>query len=279
MIQEQEVNQKDTFYHSPYIDEAPYPVSYPPDSISAPYTLTVAEPLLFEGIPVSQKPKEMDAIFSVFFLCFILLAIAFSSSGRYTVMSMIKGLFQVKERDNLFAETTGNDLSNRLLMISQTVLLSAVFVFVYFSGIHKATLDTLDTLIVVGSFSALIVLYLLVKWMGYKLITYVFLNPIVYRQWMRNWLSLLSFYALVIFIPTLLFYYVPFLHDFSIYFIVSWFALSRLIIIYKSYLIFFNSLRSLHYLFLYLCTQEIAPLFLLCKGFDYIFNVLVNCAL
>lgn len=244
------------------------------DSVIHTYYPAVETPYPFEGEAVSQRPKEMDVVFSVFFLCFLLLAFALSSRGKQAFVAIRDNFFQTKSRSSIFFKTTRSDLPGNFLLTIQAVLLSAVFLFIYFSSEYPYTPHTIKALSIIGSFSACIIGYILLKWIGYKLMSYVFFNRDVYEQWLSNWTTIAALHALVMFIPTLLFAYVPFLYKASLLLIVIWFILSRLIIVYKSYAIFFNSLDRLHYLFLYLCTQEIIPLFLLYKGCNYAFNVL-----
>lgn len=261
------------------------PIEWPRFSLDStmgpriPVIETVESAPVFDGQVISEKPKEMDVMFSVFFVCFLLFAFAFSSRGRQTLALIKSDLFQLKSRSSIFFETTGNDFTSRLLLGVQAVLLTAVFFFIYASANYEYTPHALKAVAIIGGFSLAITAYLLLKWIGYKLLSYVFFSPEVCNQWMRSWGALLSLHVLVVFIPTILFCYLSSFYEIGLYWIVGWFVLSRLILLYKSYLIFFNSLDRLHYLFLYLCTQEIIPLFLLYKGCNYVFNVLENCDL
>jgi hypothetical protein len=276
MTQEWEIS-RENLIRSFFLDDSLPLVSFSDSLIQA--KTSALPPGSYEGIPVSRKAKESNIVFSFFFVCFLLMAFAFVSKGYVSIVTMVKKMFQTKERENLFSETTGNDFTFYLFLSCQSILLSAIFVFTLYSRTTSYTPSEPKALTILGSFSALIIAFLFIKWLGYRFISYVFYTNSTYHRWIQSWHSLLSFHGLMIFFPTLFFYYIPFLHDFGFYFVVTWFGFSRLIIIYKSYTIFFNSISRLHYLFLYLCAQEIIPLFLLHKGMGYIFNVLENCAL
>jgi hypothetical protein len=65
-------------------------------------------------------------------------------------------------------------------------------------------------------------------------------------------------------------FYVEWMYPFCYFFILFCFLNVIIIIIYRTYVLFFHNIRRLHYLFLYLCAQEMVPLLVLYKGLVYL---------
>jgi hypothetical protein len=159
----------------------------------------------------------------------------------------------------------------------QSVAVMSISLFAYFS--HEKSIIEIplaNTLICIGFFCLLLIFYLLYKWIAYRIIINVFFDKSRGMFWTKDWSSLIFLSGLVMFLPAVFIYFVPHLYYFSFYVLVLWFFITRMIIIHKSYMIFFNRINSLHHLFLYLCAQEIVPLFLTYKSMVYVFDIVVD---
>ena len=243
------------------------------DSVKSTFTSVGSDS--FQEIRISPKPQEVNVLFFFFLICFLMSASVFSLRGKQTIGLLFDNLFHLKSRQSIFYETTGNDFRGRLFLLIQSVLLTAIIGYTILSNSYENYFPTtLKTVLAIGGFSLLISGYLLYKWIGYKLIATIFFNRASYEQWIENWMSVIALHAMFIFFPALLLFYVPAFYDFNLYLLVLWFFVIKLLVTYKSYIIFFNSLTHLHYFFLYLCAHEIVPLFLLYKGILSTFNLL-----
>ncbi|MDR2627259.1 MAG: DUF4271 domain-containing protein [Dysgonamonadaceae bacterium] len=227
------------------------------------------------NIERSGKPTEINAIFLVFLCCFLTISFTFSRS-KQLIDSMFKEVFSTRPRQSIFYETTGNDLLTKLFFLIQFVTIASVFFFTCFS--HKTTVEIPleSTFICIGFFCLLIACYLLYKWMGYYVIIHIFFDKLRGALWMEYWSALIFFSGLAMFLPAIFIYFIPGFYDLHFYVILSFFLISRIFLVYKAYTIFFNEINSLHYLFLYLCAQEIAPLFLMYKGMIYVFDIVME---
>ncbi len=221
----------------------------------------------------SPQYKETNVIFLIFLLCFLMIAFAFLR-GKQMIARMTRDLFQAQSHSSIFFETTGNDFRNKLILFFQSIIISSIFVYTCLIHLKEYTPDVTKSLLLIGCFSGLIFIYFLYKWIFYKIISSVFFNRNAFEDWMNTCISLVSFHGLIMFFPVFLSFYIPNTFYFALGVVFLWFVVISVIIIYKSYVIFFNNLNYLHYLFLYLCAQEIIPLFLLYKGVIYIFNLL-----
>ncbi len=227
----------------------------------------------YKGMQLSDKPKEMDLVFLVFFVCSFFSMAAFSK-GKYLLSSLVNNIFHIKSRPSIFYETTGNDFRNKLFLLAQTILLSAVLVYTimfhYYADTSAYTLY--QGMLTIGYFALLLVLYLLYKWFTYRIVCNVFFDKPRYLRWMEDWVAQLNFTGIVIFFPVLFLYYVPILYYFSIVVLSLYIFIISIVFIYKTFAIFFGNLKYLHYIILYLCAQEIIPLYLLYEGLIYVFK-------
>ena len=254
-------------------ENALYPFSF--DFFPNEQALSTSASKPLPEIEISRKPQELDAVFSLFLICFFLLTMAFSNQGKQMLGLMFNNLIRLKSRQSIFFETTSHELKSRFLLLSLSVLLSSAVGYYFFFEVHlEGFPDFLGSLAAISLFFILILLYLLYKWVGYKVISYAFFNKRCYDQWFESWMALISLHALLLFVPALLLFYVPELLQVNVVLLFLCFFIIRVAVIYKSYMIFFNNLTRLHYFFLYLCAQEIIPLFLLYKGMSRIFNML-----
>jgi hypothetical protein len=230
----------------------------------------------FPNIARSAKFDEINAMFLIFLSCLLIFSFTFTN-GRQLITSIFNTIFSPKPRQNMFKETTSRDFFNELLLMIQSVIISSVLIFATVS--HERDIIELPVnrvLNCIGCFFLLITVYLFYKRTAYAVMSYVFFDQSRGSFWMEHWSSLLIISGLLIFLPVVVLYFIPSIYYFSFYVILLWFLVTRIIIVYKSYRIFFNGINRLHYFFLYLCAQEIIPLFLLYKGLIYTFDFVVE---
>ncbi len=278
-MQEQEyILTADTLAQPDYLKELTVSSFYRDSILSSTEVPDTVIPQLFPGTDISGKPVEMDIVFLFFLVCFLMTSHAFAR-GRQMISSMFNNLFHIKSRQSIFIETTGNDMFDKSLLVTQSIILSAILMYIWFMHGGSYEPSGLKSMTHIICLSGLIGIYILYKFLVYRLISYVFFDRSLAKIWIDSWVSLISFHGLIIFLPVLCQFYIPSLYYFNFWIIILWFFVTRIIIIYKSYVIFFSNIGSLHYLFLYLCAQEIVPLFLLYNGMIFIFNVLETSAL
>jgi hypothetical protein len=74
----------------------------------------------------------------------------------------------------------------------------------------------------------------------------------------------------VLFLPTLVMFYVVEAYKWCFIFYLIYLIFVAFLLIYKVYVLFFSHKSHFLYFILYLCAQEIIPLYFLYKGFGYL---------
>jgi len=214
---------------------------------------------------LSQQPQILDWIFCIFLILFILL----SSIGKKIGLpqSITEEFFAVKKRKSIFYEPTTNEWYGKLLLCLQTCILIAIFLYKTFTDNSIITLNTpIEVLNFIGISTLILCAFLFVKWVSYSLVDMVFFDKATMRIWISKFFSIFAFSGIVLFIPILLYFYVEMIRSFCFYFVIIYFLLFEAFIVYKSFVLFFYKPSSWLNLFLYLCSQEIIPLFFLWRA-------------
>ena len=183
---------------------------------------------------------------------------------------MFSGLFRNKGRENIFYETLTNENLNKIFLIFQTILLLSVIFYCYAVHEHYLTTTNLSQIaLFLGKCSLWLIAFFLYKFLSYWIAGAIFFNREAVLQWNDDFFSLISLNGIFLFFPTLIFFYVEKIYIFFIYFLLFYLFFNLLFIFYKIYTIFFQGKRRLLYFILYLCTQEIIPLYLMYRGLVY----------
>ncbi|MDR1459871.1 MAG: DUF4271 domain-containing protein, partial [Bacteroidales bacterium] len=239
---------------------------------------TVQRPA-YETFPNIERPAkimENNLIFLIFLCCLLAISFVFAR-GKRLIKLMVDDIFSMKSNPSMFYETTGNDFINKLFFFTLFVTMSSISLFTYISRKEDiGNIPVSNTLICIGYFCLLVTFYLIYKWLAYKIVAYVFFNEQQSALWIKSWSSTIFLSSIFLFVSGSLLYFIQNLYYFNFYLILLWFFVTRIIIIHKSHAIFFKGITDLHYLFLYLCAQEIVPLFLLYKGLILIFDFVVE---
>jgi hypothetical protein len=233
--------------------------------------LNVVQP---SGELLSEKPKIENLVFVLLFFCFSLTALLYSKKKKM-LQSMLNELSNEKGRNSIFFIETGNEISAKLLLCIQTSLLLSIYTYSVFSHQIGGTVEDsfLKTGICIGLYFVAYLLFLGYKRISYWIFGKIFAEKEALTQLLNAFVSLICFLGILMFIPVLLMFYLPEIYIYCYYIVLFCILLIEFFIIYKTYRLFFQYKRLLLYLFLYLCSQEILPLFLLYKGLFYLFNV------
>ena len=176
-------------------------------------------------------------------------------------LSIPEELFRLKERKSIFNESVGNELYVKLLLLVQTVVMLSFFLHLVFINSKNSNLINISEFYEsIGKICLLLVVFLSYKWISYNIVGKIFFQKEALSQWLNNFISLICLLGIMIFIPVLLMFYVEWMYSFCYFFILLCILIVALIIIYRTYVLFFHDIRLLHYLFLYLCAQEIAQI-------------------
>lgn len=234
---------------------------------------------LFEGyigIQIGEYQLVKDVIFGFLLFLFLVFALIFHSHFRQ-FFRMMKNVAQIKQRQSLFEITLGNIKERQqlfhLFMIFQALFL--ISLFLYYSGItfFSLPIGSIETILKsIGlSFSVVILFYLLKQGL-YLLFAWTFAIPDQTRLWGTSYIATIELWGVLLYPLLILSFFSNIQPRVCLFLFLILYILCRFVIFYKSIRIFQIKKDRLLFFFLYLCAQEIMPLFLTFKGIEYLYN-------
>ena len=220
--------------------------------------------------PIATKNEANNWGFILFFSCFFIIVSIIGNRNNF-LSSMFSCLFRNKDRHNMFYETITNETLNKFFLSLQAILLTSIILYCY--AVHEGFLQVTgltQMLIFIGKCSMVLIIFFVYKFFAYSAIGAIFFRREIVQQWNDDYFSLISLNGVLLFFPTLILFYVETAYTFCLYFMILYFIFNLLFIFYKLYTLFFQKKQRLLYFILYLCTQEIIPLYLVYRGFVYL---------
>lgn len=214
------------------------------------------------GDPMPYAIRHDDVITGLLLGCFILVMIAFSRIGHFT-LRQIKDFFYIprSELTTEVTETTG-EFRYQFFLVLHTSLLWALLCFFYVQENVAQTFILKSTYHLIALFAASFIVYYLLKSFFYTIINLIFFDSKKNEQWLKSQLFLISMTGVVL-LPLVLLqsYFDLTTHNAVIYALVV-LILVKILSFYKCYVIFFRrNALSLQFI-LYFCALEIVPLFI-----------------
>jgi len=207
--------------------------------------------------------------FILFLFCFFIIVSVINNRNKF-FSYMFGRLFRNKSRQNMFYEPSANETFIKFFLILQTVLLLSIIFYKY--AVHENIITITSTrkmALLLGKSSLALIAFLLYKFIAYWVAGAVFFKKEIVHQWNEDFISLINLNGIFLFLPTLVLFYVDPVYPFFMIILLFYLILNLFFIFYKVYSIFFQGKQRLLYFILYLCTQEIVPLYLMYRGFIY----------
>ncbi len=217
-----------------------------------------------------------SVFFIIFLLCFVIFSFVFSKeraalTGNFnTILSLRSRLTSAYKEQVTTAEVWGE-----FFMIFQTNLLFSIIQFTYF-------FENNFPIFTIRSFAInfLLILFLLSVLSGLKFLIYKSISTIFLRNDIKNWINryfrLLEFTGVILFLPTILFLYLPEIRHIMQLVILFIVIINRLIVIVELLNIFVKNKVGGFYFFMYLCGTEIAPYLMYYKGVVLLISIAGN---
>ena len=221
------------------------------------------------NIPLAIKNEANNWGFILFFICFFIIVSIISRNKFF--LSMFSGLFRNKDRHNMFYETVTNETLYKIFLSLQTILLLSITFYCYAVQEHFLSVTTLSQmLLLLGKSSLLLIIFFIYKFVSYSAVGAIFFRKEIVVQWNNDFFSWISLNGIFLFFPVLILFYVESGYIVCLDFMIFYFIFNLFFIFYKVYSLFFHKKQRLLYFILYLCTQEIIPLYLVYRGFVYL---------
>jgi hypothetical protein len=220
--------------------------------------------------PIAGRVQTQNMGFILFLVSFFILIYLVSKNSKLLLL-MAGKLF-----GNRCQFTSGGIFIsvglNILLFCIQTLLLTSVVVYCNAVNDGLFPFESPSGMFIFLGFTILLLsLFVGYKYLAYSFIGYIFFDKDAKQQWNDTFWAAICLSGVILFFPALILFYVGEIYAYGVYFVLIYFIFIQIVFLYRQFVLFFNKKSNLLYFILYLCTQEIIPLFFLYKGFVYLF--------
>ena len=226
----------------------------------------------FVGIRLWDGQWVNDVVFGLVFTLFVCFAIVFHTNYRLFA-KMLNDMIHLKERQSPFVVVGGNEWFFRNFMTLQALLLCGICLFAILR--MEGFLDSVNDSVSLWGLAVVVGLLFLFYWgkrCFYWIFGLVFTNPEQYRLWRTGYNALIGTWGVLLYLPALWLLFVESNLHIPANLFVFLYVLGRFVIINKTIRIFHSRNSGFLYLSLYLCGQEILPLFFMYKVVVYLYN-------
>lgn len=226
--------------------------------------------ILLPEEPISGRVQTQNMGFILFLVCFFILIYQVGKNAKL-LLAMTGKLFGNRSQTTSCEIFSGQGLAI-LFSCIQTILLISIIVYCTAVNDGVFQVESSSGMFVFLGFSVLFLsLFIGYKYLAYFFTGYIFFDRKAEQRWDDTFSSAISVSGVILFFPALVLFYAGETYSYGVYFVLAYFIFIQLILLYRQYVLFFNKNDSFLYFILYLCAQEIVPLFLLYKGFVYLF--------
>jgi len=223
---------------------------------------------------VKYNPRGDDGIAIILLLSFFISAVLIGKNKK-GIVQRIRDFFLNKERSSLFSQGLASQSALIVYFSIQTALLLGVFFLNFFYDLHINFIDDNNSLIILGIYTLIIGIYLLLKQVIYRFIAWMFFDSKQHELWLISYNTLLAFFSFILY-PSLLFIiYFDLEFNYVILLGLSLFFIMKLVMFYKWIYLFLNDIYGLLRLFLYFCALEILPCLIVYQGLVQVNNQII----
>ena len=225
-----------------------------------------------EGFPsekIPETPMNDPVIVGLVLIVFLLFAFTFKKGIKY-LGEVLRNSLNVKERQNLFNDTTVRETQLRAVLLIMTFISEGFCLFELVSRHIPSLSEMIGIGICCGGVIAFCYYYLQ-KWI-YTGIGRLFTDATHTRKWIDSFVSINSLIGIPLAMSILAMTFIPPLEKIMFVTAVFIYLISRILFIYKGFKIFYRNILDLFYFIVYLCALEITPLFWVYRSSILIYN-------
>lgn len=211
------------------------------------------------GDPVPYTIRGDNMITALLLCCFILAFVAFSKS-RWFIMRQTKRFFRRERSGTTSMTETTNEFRFQFFLAASTCLLLSLVTFFYAQERNSDTFLVSSQYQLIAMFFGVFAGYFSLKAVLYSFVGWVFFTGRQNVQWMKAFLFLTSVEGVVMFPVVVSQAYFGLSMRDTLLYVAAVIILSRLLSLYKCFLIFFRQKGVYLQIFLYFCALEIIPL-------------------
>ena len=211
------------------------------------------------GEPMPYTVRGDDTITGLLIGCFILALVAFSKARRFIIRQAKDFFHEPKSSVTEFTETSG-EFRFQLFLVLQTCLLMSLVAFLYTLERVSDTFILSSQYQLIGIFFASFLAYFLLKVGLGHLINSVFFSKKKSIRWLKAQVFVISAEGVAMFPAVMLLSFFSMSLDGALAYTALVIIAVKILLLYKSYVIFFKRKGFFLQIFLYFCALEIVPL-------------------
>ena len=228
----------------------------------------VGQEVVFLGIEGLARPfiqQVGGVVFLVFTLLFVFSALVFKSSGL-AFFGDIRYMISLGTINNRYDNklTTTFDFWSTFFYVFQTFIIFSILFFYFAVQQSSLYYSNFDYLILFSLIFAAISLFVLLKYLFYRLIGSVFSKRNM-KTLINTYLSVICLTGIVSFMPIFAYIYIPETRLYVLPLLLVVFIVGRIAVFIQSFVFFKKADIGSFYFFVYLCSFEITPYLLLYK--------------
>ena len=227
------------------------------------------------GDPVPYRFRTDNFVTILLMVSFFLVVWVISRSRRFLAHS-VKDFFHTRMRENLFAERTENELRGQIFLVFQTCFVLGILFFDFTQELQVDVFNQVSPYKILGVSTAICSLYYLLKVGVSSFVNSIFFEKAQCERWAEAYMLTVLGLGLSLFPVALLVVYFDLSFHHLIYLALSLLVLDKLLLLYKTYSIFFRYTLGWVHLILYFCTLEVTPLLILWRALTYANNFLLT---
>ena len=222
------------------------------------------------GDPVPETLSNDSLISGLLILCFLLMTFAFSRISGF-IGQQVKDFFYIQKGEHSMAET-GDEIKIQILFSFITCLTCSLLYYLYVLTTVDDTFIFSTEHLLLGVIFLIMAAYFLLKFLLYTIVNTIMFDGPGNKKFLTSLIFLISMEGVLLFPVLLLRAYFQFpIRNAAIYtsLVVFFF---KILIIYKTYIIFFAQKAFYVQIILYFCALEMVPVLSLWGGLTVIVN-------
>lgn len=227
------------------------------------------------GDPLPYRLRTDNVVTLALLVGFMLAVWVVSRSMRY-LLAQLKDFFYPPGRDGSLTTGTGNELKGQLFLIFQTCVVMGLMFFSYTQEYLPDVFNQASPYKLLALDIGLLMAYYLLKVLLYQFVNWVFFDSRSRMLWMEAFLLTVLAEGLILLPVTLLVVYFEMSMRYAVFIMLGVVAGLKLLLLYKSYQIFFSYKLGGVHLILYFCTLEALPLLVLWRAILFANNYLIT---
>ena len=220
------------------------------------------------GDPVPYRFRTDNFVTIVLMVSFFLVVWVISRSRRF-LTHRVKDFFHERQRENLFAERTDNELRGQLFLVFQTCFVLGILFFDCTQELQEEVFNQVSPYKLLGVSTGICLIYYMLKIGVCSFVNSTFFTRDKCERWSEAYMLTVLALGLSLFPVALLVVYFDLSFSHLTMLAFGLLAVDKLLLMYKTYTIFFRYTLGWVHLILYFCTLEITPLLILWRALTY----------